>query len=658
MTRRFWIAAVLALPVFLLAMSHLVPGAPTWMSSDTSRWIQFLFSTPAVLWAGAPFFQRGWRSLRTAHLNMFTLIAMGVGVAYFYSAVAMLWPGIFPPSFREHGKIGIYFEAAAMITVLVLLGQVLELRARHRTGSAVRALLDLAPSTAHLVCHDENKDVPLSEVEVGDELRVRPGEKVPVDGVVLDGTTNIDESMITGEAMPVVKRAGDGVTGGTVNTTGSFLMRAERVGRSTLLAQIVQMVSVAQRSRAPIQSVTDKVAGYFVPAVLAAAAVTFAVWAWVGPEPRFASAIVNAVAVLIIACPCALGLATPMSIMVGVGRGAAAGVLIKDAAAIERMEKVTTIVVDKTGTLTEGRPRLTNSILAQGAEETDLLTAAASVEQQSEHPLAAAIVAAAKDKNVPLEPISEFNSVTGGGVSGKTARVQVLAGSSQFLRERNVSGLESLETAAEKFQAEGQSAIFVALNQRVAGVLLVSDPIKPTTSAAIRELHRRGLKIVMLTGDNRRTADAVAREIGIDRVEAELTPGEKSEAVRRLRDEHEIVAMAGDGINDAPALAAADVGIAMATGTDIAIESAGVTLLHGDLDGIVKIVTLSRATMRNIRQNLFFAFAYNTLCIPIAAGVLYPVFGILLSPIIAGAAMSFSSVSVIANALRLRHISL
>ncbi len=658
MTRRFWIAAVLALPVFLLAMSHLVPGAPVWMSSDTSRWIQFLFSTPAVLWAGAPFFQRGWRSLRTGHLNMFTLIAMGVGVAYFYSAVAMLWPGIFPPSFREHGKIGIYFEAAAMITVLVLLGQVLELRARHRTGSAVRALLDLAPATAHLICHGESKDVLLGEVEVGDELRVRPGEKVPVDGVVLDGATNIDESMITGEAMPVAKRAGDGVTGGTVNTTGSFLMRAERVGRSTLLAQIVQMVSDAQRSRAPIQSVTDKVAGYFVPAVLAAAAITFALWAWIGPEPRFAYAIVNAVAVLIIACPCALGLATPMSIMVGVGRGAAAGVLIKDAAAIEQMEKVTTIVVDKTGTLTEGRPRLTKIILAQGADENDLLTAAGSVEQQSEHPLAAAIVAAAKDKNLPLGSISDFNSVTGGGVSGKTAHRQVLAGSSQFLRERKVSDLQSLESAAEKFQAEGQSAIFVAFDQRAAGVLLVSDPIKPTTSAAIRELHRRGLKVVMLTGDNRRTADAVAREIGIDCVEAELTPGEKSEVVRRLRDEREIVAMAGDGINDAPALAAADVGIAMATGTDIAIESAGLTLLHGDLDGIVKIVTLSRATMRNIRQNLFFAFAYNTLGIPIAAGVLYPVFGLLLSPIIAGAAMSFSSVSVIANALRLRHISL
>ena len=639
-------------------MSHLVPSAPAWMSSDTSRWIQFLFSTPVVLWAGAPFFQRGWRSLHTGHLNMFTLIGMGVGVAYIYSAVAMLWPGIFPPSFLEHGKIGIYFEAAAMITLLVLLGQMLELRARHRTGSAVRALLDLAPATAHLICHGESKDVPLSEVEVGDELRVRPGEKVPVDGVLLDGLTNIDESMITGEAMPVAKHAGDGVTGGSVNTAGSFLMRAERVGRSTLLAQIVQMVSDAQRSRAPIQSVTDKVAGYFVPAVLAAAAITFAVWAWVGPEPRFAYAIVNAVAVLIIACPCALGLATPMSIMVGVGRGAAAGVLIKDAAAIERMEKVTTIAVDKTGTLTEGRPRLTNIILAQGADENDLLTAAASVEQQSEHPLAAAIVAAAKDKNLPFGSISDFNSVTGGGVSGKTACVQVLAGSAQFLHGRNVSGLESLEAAAEEFQAKGQSAIFVAINQRAAGVLLVSDPIKPTTSVAIRELHRCGLKIAMLTGDNRRTADAVAREIGIDRVEAELTPADKSEVVRRLRDEGEIVAMAGDGINDAPALAAADVGIAMATGTDIAIESAGVTLLHGDLDGIVKIVTLSRATMRNIRQNLFFAFAYNTLGIPIAAGVLYPVFGLLLSPIIAGAAMSFSSVSVIANALRLRHISL
>jgi Cu+-exporting ATPase len=495
-------------------------------------------------------------------------------------------------------------------------------------------------------------------VEAGDELRVRPGEKVPVDGVVIDGGTNIDESMITGEPGPVSKRPGDKVTGGTVNMTGSFLLRAERVGGATLLAQIVQMVSEAQRSRAPIQSVADKVSGYFVPAVLAIAAITFAIWAWFGPEPRFAYAIVNAVAVLIIACPCALGLATPMSIMVGIGHGAAAGILIKDATALEQMEKVTRIVIDKTGTLTEGRPRLTKTIPVESIDENRLLATAASVEQHSEHPLAAAIVAAAKERKLPLEKIDEFDSLTGGGVIGKISSAMVLAGSAQFLRAHDVSGIEPLERAAEKFQARAQTAILVAINNRVAGVLIVSDPIKPTTNNAIRELHRRGLTIAMLTGDNRRTADAVAREIGIDDVQAELAPADKGRVVQKMREQGEVVAMAGDGINDAPALAAADVGIAMATGTDIAIESAAVTLLRGDLNGIAKLVRLSRATMRNIRQNLFFAFAYNVLGIPIAAGVLYPFFGVLLSPIIAGAAMSFSSVSVIANALRLRRIPL
>ncbi|HEV2841493.1 MAG TPA: heavy metal translocating P-type ATPase [Chthoniobacterales bacterium] len=657
MTRRFWIGAALTLPVFLLAMSHLVPDAPSWPSGDISRWIQFVLSTPVVLWAGWPFFKRGWRSVQSQNLNMFTLIAIGVGVAYLYSAVVLLLPGAFPASLARHGQIGIYFEAAAMITVLVLLGQVLELRARNRTGSAIRSLLKLAPSTARLVLKGQERDVPLRDVKTGDHLRVRPGEKVPVDGSVSEGRTTIDESMLTGEALPAEKGPGDKVIGGTLNNTGSFVMRAERVGRDTVLAQIVQMVSEAQRSRAPIQRLADKVSGYFVPAVLLAAVATFVAWAWIGPEPRLAHAIVNAVAVLIIACPCALGLATPMSIMVGVGRGAHAGVLIKNAGAIELMEKVTTLVVDKTGTLTEGKPRVTRIVTTGGMNEDDLLAAAAIAEQLSEHPLASAILAATKDRNLPLEKPASFSSITGGGVVATAAPGRILVGQPAFLRENGVSGLEALEAKAQTLQDEGQTVIFVAVNDRAAGMVAVADPIKKSTPEALRDLRRIGLKVIMLTGDNERTAQAVAKKLGIDEVEAGIAPKDKHERIKQLR-EHSVVAMAGDGINDAPALAAADVGIAMGTGTDVAMESAAITLVKGDLDGIVKAIHLSKAVMRNIRQNLFFAFVYNTLGIPIAAGLLYPFFGLLLSPIIAGAAMSLSSVSVIANALRLRTLHL
>lgn len=657
LTRRFWIGAALTWPVFFLAMSHLVPNPPSWLSGDGSRWIQFVLSTPVVLWAGWPFFKRGWRSVQSRNLNMFTLIAIGVGVAYFYSAVVMLFPGAFPATFGHHGKIGIYFEAAAMITVLVLLGQVLELRARSRTGSAIRSLLSLAPSTARLALDGQERDVPLGEVKSGNDLRVRPGEKVPVDGRVLEGRTTIDESMLTGEALPVEKSPGDKVIGGTLNNTGSFVMKAERVGSETVLAQIVQMVSEAQRSRAPIQRLADKVAGYFVPAVLLAAVATLVLWAWIGPEPRLAHAIVNAVAVLIIACPCALGLATPMSIMVGVGRGAQAGILIKNAQAIEQMERVTIVVVDKTGTLTEGKPRVTRIIAADWISDDDLLTAAATAEQQSEHPLASAILAAAKDRNLPLGKLTSFSSTTGGGVIANGPPGRILVGQPTFLRENGISGLEALEAKAQALQDEGQTVIFVALDDRAAGILAVADPIKKTTPGALRELHRMGLKVIMLTGDNERTAQAVAKKLGIDEVEAGVAPKNKHERIKELR-RQAVVAMAGDGINDAPALAAADVGIAMGTGTDVAMESAGITLVHGDLGGIVKAIRLSKAVMRNIRQNLFFAFVYNALGIPVAAGLLYPFFGLLLSPIIAGAAMSLSSVSVIVNALRLRNLAL
>lgn len=659
MTRRFWIGAALTLPVFLLAMSHLVSNSPPWLSGDIARWIQFLLTTPVVAWAGWPFFVRGLRSVASRHLNMFTLIAIGVGMAYLYSCVALFFPNLFPSSMTHHGRLGLYFEAAGMITVLVLLGQVLELRARSRTGRAIRSLLNLTPPIARLVRPGVGEEeIPLAEVKRGDDLRVRPGEKVPVDGTVIEGRTSVDESMITGEALPVEKTPGDKVIGGTLNNTGSVIMKAERVGGETVLAQIVEMVSEAQRSRAPIQRLADKVASYFVPAVLAVALITFVVWAAIGPEPRLAHALVNAVAVLIIACPCALGLATPMSIMVGVGRGAHAGVLVKNARALELMEKVTTLVVDKTGTLTEGKPRATSIIAAAGSNDHNLLAAAASAEQQSEHPLASAIVAAARERKIPLEKVDSFASTTGGGVIAATGPTNILVGQPAFLRENGIAGLEELEAHAVKLQAEGQTVIFVAIAGRAAGIIAISDPIKRSTPDAVRELKRLALKVIMLTGDNERTARAVAKELGIDEVEAGVAPRHKHERVERLRGEGSTVAMAGDGINDAPALAAADVGIAMGTGTDAAMESAGITLVKGDLNGIVKAIHLSRAVMRNIRQNLFFAFFYNALGIPLAAGVLYPFFGILLSPIIAGAAMSLSSVSVIANALRLQKVRL
>jgi Cu+-exporting ATPase len=655
MTRRFWIGAALTLPVFFVAMAHLLPTAPAWVDGAPSRWLQFALSTPVVLWAGWPFFVRGWQSLVQRSLNMFTLVAMGVGVAWLYSALVMLAPGVFPPAFQHHGKIGVYFEAAAVITVLVLLGQVLESRARNRTGNAIRALLDLAPPTARLLRDGEEREVPLEEVQRGDLLRVRPGEKVPVDGRVLEGRSSVDESMLTGEAMSVEKTTGDKVSGGTVNGTGSFLLEAERVGHETVLSQIIDMVAQAQRSRAPIQGLADRVAGWFVPSVLAIAVLTFFAWVWLGPEPSYAYAIVNSVAVLIIACPCAVGLATPMSIMVGVGRGAQAGVLIKEAAAIERMAKVTMLVVDKTGTLTEGKPRLSSVLPVGSISEEELLSGAAAVEAHSEHPLAAAIVQGAAERGLVPGEVMNFQSTTGGGVSGDVAGRRVLIGKASFLRAAGVSGIELLEEQAVKLQREGQGAMFVALDGRAAGVLAVSDRIKESTPEAIEQLHRLGIKVLMLTGDNERTARAVAQKLGLDAFEAGVEPQQKNARVRDLREQGHVVAMAGDGINDAPALAAADVGIAMGTGTDVAMESAGITLLRGDLRGIEKTIRLSRAMMRNIRQNLFFAFIYNAVGIPIAAGLLYPVSGLLLSPMIAGAAMSLSSVSVIANALRLRN---
>ncbi len=663
MTKRFWIGAVLTLPVFVLAMAHLIPAlaAQGWADSHASRWIQFALTTPVVAWAGWPFFRRGWRSIVTRRLNMFTLIAIGVGAAYVFSAVAMLLPDIFPHAMRHDGKVAIYFEAAAVIVVLVLLGQVLELRARSRTGSAIKALLNLAPPTARRVRAGGDQEVPLDQVKVGDQLRVVPGDKVPVDGVVLEGNSNVDESMITGEPIPVEKIASDKVSAGTVNGTGSFVMRAERVGSDTLLGQIVNMVAEAQRSRAPIQGLADKVASIFVPAVLAVSVLTFVVWMMVGPEPKLAYAIVNAVAVLIIACPCALGLATPMSIMVGVGRGAQEGVLVKNAEALERLEKVTTLVVDKTGTLTEGKPKLMDVLPTGGIDAIDakeFLRLVASLEQGSEHPLAASIVQGAKDQGIALDAAKDFRSVTAGGVIGTVAGRVVMIGKPAFLRDEQITGLEPLETSAAKLQEDGKTAMFVAIDGKPAGIVAVADPIKLTTAQAIGELHALGLKIVMLTGDNRRTAAAVAKTLGIDAVEAEIEPAGKVAHVKMLRAKGEHVAMAGDGINDAPALSEAEVGIAMGTGTDVAMQSAGITLVKGDLRGIAKAIRLSRATMWNIRQNLFFAFFYNALGVPIAAGVLYPFFGVLLSPIIAGAAMSLSSVSVIANALRLRNVKL
>jgi P-type Cu+ transporter len=658
MTRRLWISAVLALPVVILEMgAHLFGFAP--LSHTASASVQLVFATPVVLWGGWPFFVRGALSLRSGHLNMFTLIALGTGVAYLYSVVAALAPQLFPPAFRDaHGSVALYFEAAAVITVLVLLGQVLELRARASTSSAIRALLDLAPKKARRVADDGSEvEVSLADVAVGDRLRVRPGEKIPVDGTIVDGHSTIDEALVTGESMPVVKAASAHVIAGTLNQTGSFVMQAEKVGRDTLLAQIVQMVATAQRSRAPIARLADQVASWFVPLVIAAALLAFAAWSIFGPEPRLTFGLVAAVSVLIIACPCALGLATPMSIMVGVGRGARAGILVKNAEALERMEKVDTLVVDKTGTLTEGKPKVVAVVPAKGGSETDVLRLAASVERASEHPLATAIVAAAVERGIAPTEVANFDSPTGKGVIGTVEGREVALGSEKFLAERGVEAV-SVAADAERLRRDGATVVFLAVDGNLAGVLGVADPVKENAPAALQALRNDGLRIVMLTGDNRATAEAVARRLSIDEIEAEVLPNQKGSVVEKLRRDGRIVAMAGDGINDAPALAAADVGIAMGTGTDVAIESAGITLLRGDLAGIVRARHLSHATMRNIRQNLFFAFVYNGAAIPIAAGILYPSFGILLSPIIGAAAMAFSSVSVIANALRLRTVKL
>ncbi len=604
MARRFWIGAVLSMPVLLLAMAHLIPGfhIDRWIEPRWNQWIQFVLTTPVVLWAGWPFFVRGWRSVRTWHLNMFTLIALGVGAAYAYSVVALLVPQAFPPTMRVGGVVPLYFEAAAVITVLVLLGQWLEARARSRTGAAIKALLQQAAKTARVVGDGQEREVPVAEVVKGDQIRVRPGEKVPVDGVIAEGRSSVDESVITGESMPVEKAPGDKVTGATINQTGSFLMRADRVGQETVLAQIVEMVAAAQRSRAPIQRLADKVSGFFVPAVVAVAVITFAMWAWIGREPRFAYALVNAVAVLIIACPCALGLATPMSIMVGVGRGAQEGVLVKNAEALETMEKVDTLIVDKTGTLTEGKPGLTRVITAQGLSEQQVLSVAASVEQASEHPLAAAIVRGARDRGVTLSKATDFQSTTGGGVIGKVEGRTVVIGKPGFLNQQGIGGVDALQPAAAELQAAGNTVIFVGIDGSLAGIIAVADPIKKSAPEAIAELHRLGLKIVMLTGDNERIAKAVAAKLGIDEVEASVEPQRKHERVMQLRQQGRVVAMAGDGINDAPALAAANVGIAMGTGTDVAIESAGITLVKGDLRGVVEAIHLSRQVMRNIRQ--------------------------------------------------------
>ena len=654
MTRRFWVGVILSAPVLLVAMSDMIPGQPLHQvfSSRWLTWFQFALATPVVLWCGWPFFERAWASVVNRSLNMFTLIGIGVGTAYLYSVAAVLIPGAFPDSLRGHGgQIGVYFEAAAVITTLVLLGQVLELRARSRTSGAIKALLGLAPKTARRVAADgSEEDVPLEQVRVGDLLRVRPGEKIPVDGIVVDGQSAVDESMVTGEPIPVEKLQNSKLIGGTVNGTGSFLMRAERVGADTLLAQIVRMVSEAQRSRAPIQKLADRVSGYFVPAVVAVAVVTFIIWATAGPEPRLAYALVNAVAVLIIACPCALGLATPMSIMVGTGRGATAGVLIKNAEALEVLEKVDTLVVDKTGTLTAGKPRLAAVVAVEGVDEAELLRLAASLERASEHPLAGAIVAGAQERKLALARDQGFQSYTGKGVVGMVDGKRIALGNSQLFDELKIN-TDALRARADALRAEGQTVMLVAIEKKLAGLIGVADPIKASTPDAIRQLHDDGVRIVMLTGDSRATAGAVARKLGIDEVHAEVLPSRKGEIVKQLQSEGRIVAMAGDGVNDAPALAQAHVGIAMGTGTDIAIESAAVTLIKGDLSGIVKARKLSRATMRNIRQNLFFAFFYNLLGVPIAAGILYPFFGLLLSPMIASAAMTFSSVSVITNAL-------
>ncbi|MFL6505481.1 MAG: copper-transporting P-type ATPase [Candidatus Udaeobacter sp.] len=680
LSRKFWIALVLTIPVLILAMAHAVPGLhiDAIVPRQIGKWIEFGLTTPVVLWTGGFFFARAWQSIVNRSLNMFTLIAVGVGAAYVYSVVAVIAPGMFPDSFRQHGEVDLYFEAAAVITTLVLLGQLIEAKARSHTGQAIKALLGLAAKTAHRIrksiaatpssrrisgedaaatMHEE-EEIPVDAIQKGDLLRVRPGEKVPIDGVIVEGQSNVDESMITGEPMPVSKGAGDKLVGATLNQTGSFLMRVERIGSETLLAQIVQMVAEAQRSRAPIQKLADTVSGYFVPAVVSIAVITFIVWSVIGPSPAMAYAVVNAIAVLIIACPCALGLAAPMAIMVGVGRAAQTGILVKSAEAIEITEKVTHLITDKTGTLTAGKPEVVSRVSDKGTSERDLLQIAASVEAHSEHPLARAILEATKKEQIALREVTDFQSTTGGGVSAQVDRRRVLVGKEKFLADSGVTFSNELKKQAARLQEQAQTTVWIALDGQAVGVLGIADPIKPTTRTAIRALHDMNLKIIMCTGDNRRTAESVARELDIDEVRAEVTPDEKIEIVKRLKASGAIVAMAGDGINDAPALAAADVGIAMGTGTDVAIESAGITLVKGDMMGIVKAMHLSRAVMRNIRQNLFLAFVYNALGVPIAAGVLYPLFGILLSPMIAGAAMSFSSVSVIANALRLRSVKL
>jgi len=651
-------------------MGHAIPGleVEAMIPKQISKWIEFALATPVVLWAGVFFFTRAWQSIVNRSLNMFTLIAVGVGAAYFYSAVAVIAPGIFPQSFRSSGEVGLYFEAAAVITTLVLFGQLIEAKARSRTGQAIKALLGLAAKTAHRLRDGREEEISVDEIERGEMLRVRPGEKIPIDGVIVEGKSNIDESMITGEPMPVGKGTDDKVIGATLNQTGSFLMRAEKIGSETLLAQIVQMVANAQRTRAPIQKLADTVSGYFVPAVIAVAMITFVIWSILGPAPAMAYALVNAVSVLIIACPCALGLATPMSIMVGVGRAAQAGVLVKNAEAIETGEKVTHLITDKTGTLTAGKPEVVSRIGTDAMAERDVLQIAASLESHSEHPLARAIVEAATKEKIELCKVTDFQSTTGGGVSGRLAAASpsvgglggkiVLIGKEKFLTESNVTISDELKKEAHRLQENAETTVWLAVDGKAVGILGIADPIKSTTKKAIRELHEIGLKVIMCTGDNRRTAESVARELGIDEFRAEVMPDEKIDIVKKLKSKGAIVAMAGDGINDAPALAAANVGIAMGTGTDVAIESADITLVKGDLIGIVKAMHISRAVMRNIRQNLFFAFIYNALGVPIAAGALYPFFGILLSPMIAGAAMSFSSVSVIANALRLRSIRL
>jgi Cu+-exporting ATPase len=659
MTRRFWVGLALALPAVVLEMGGHLVGGHGWVDQTLSNWTQLVFATPVVVWAGWPFFVRGWQSLLTRNLNMFTLIAMGTGVAYVYSLVGTIAPDVFPATFRGHGgAVAVYFEAAAVITVLVLLGQVLELRAREATSGAIKALLELAPKTARRV--DESgadHEVQIESLAVGDKLRVRPGEKVPVDGVILEGRSSLDESLVTGESMPVTKEPGGKVIAGTLNQSGGFVMRAEKVGRDTLLSQIVKMVADAQRSRAPIQRLADQVAGWFVPMVIVVALAAFGAWAVLGPEPRMAFGLVAAVSVLIIACPCALGLATPMSIMVGVGRGAQAGVLIKNAEALERMEKVDTLVVDKTGTLTEGKPKVVSIVPAAGFQEADILRLAASVERASEHPLADAIVRAAKERNLELGKVDAFDSPTGKGATGKGEGKTVVLGNAALLASLGVE-TGSMNDEAERLRGDGATVINIAVDGKLAGLFAIADPVKQSTPDALKALTAEGIKVIMLTGDNRTTAKAIARKLGITDVEAEVLPDQKSAVVAKLQNEGRIVAMAGDGVNDAPALAAAEVGIAMGTGTDVAMQSAGITLLGGDLGGIVRARRLSQATMSNIRQNLFFAFVYNAAGIPIAAGILYPTFGILLSPIIAAAAMALSSVSVVGNALRLRVVRL